>query len=283
MRFVRGTMLVAAFAIVGCSDDATDEVKETAPAETGSKDRGAVAGGKADCFNCNENGPGAFQELGLRDSFWKVGNSWQVAYVMHTDTRAQKAPMKLEQPAKTDAGLVVLNFEVIDVGEFVSTETRPTAVIRITQGTAAGTIGTLIDADEIRLDEVTAKIDLELDDLWRPVSVTEYSGPRGHFPNGRTITADPREAVRSLGGSFPYIVPNAFVGAPMESLPELPPVLAEIAGLARADYADTKYTHFDLDGTGYSAGEHVFWAKGDLWPFLVRTSLATGVLISQDL
>ncbi len=279
MSIVRGVSFAAAFLALACSE--TVEEKDTVPAETGSKDRGAAAGGKADCFNCNENGPGAFQELGIRDAFWKVGNTWQVAYLLHADTRAQKEPMKLQQPAKTDAGLVVLNFEVVEVGEHVSTEARATAVIRITQGEAAGTIGTLVEEDEIRLDEVTAKIDLEIDDLWRPVAVTEYSGPRGHFPNGRTITADPREAVRSLGGSFPYVVPNAIVGAPQEPLPELPAQLAEIAQLARSGYADQEYSHFDLDDAGYEAGEHVYWAKGDLWPFLVRTSSATGILINQ--
>ena len=58
--------------------------------------------------------------------------------------------------------------------------------------------------------------------------------------------------------------------------------LAEIAETVRPGYADSKYTHFDLDGSGYEAGEHVFWAKGDAWPFMVRTSSATGVLISQN-
>lgn len=282
MKVVRGFLLAAACCAGFACSSAEEEAKEDiVPAETGSKDRGSLAGGKADCFNCNEEGPGAFQELGLRDSFWKVGDSWQVAYILHADTRAQKEPMKLQQPSKTDAGMVVLNFEVVDAGEFVSTETRPTAVIRITQGEALGTVGNLIDG-EIRLDEVTAKIDLEIDDLWRAVAVTEFSGPRGEFPNGQTITADPREAVRSLGGSFPYIVPNAFVGAPEEDLPELPAALAEIAETVRPGYADSKYTHFDLDSGGYEAGEHVFWAKGDIWPFLVRTSSATGVLISQN-
>ncbi len=279
MKFVPGVLALAALFAAGCSS--TEEDKVEAVGETGGKDRGAVAGGKADCIDCSEDGPGAFQELGLGDAFWKVGQSWQVAYLMHTDTRAQHKAIEQVGQAKANSGLVVLDFEVVDVGEHASTVTRPTVIIRITQGTALGSVGELLAGREIRIDEVTAKIDLEIDDLFRPVALTEYSGPRGDFPNGRTIATDPREAVRSVGTSFPYLVPNAHLNAEKVSLPELPPELAEIADLTTQNYGDREYSHFDLDAAGYNAGEHVFWAAGDLWPYLVRTQTATGILIRQ--
>lgn len=284
MKFALALVL-AATAFAGCSDetqskDSADKAPAT-PASVGTKD---VFNGtyKADCIDCTEDGPNAFVQLGLGDRFWKVGDTWQVAYQLRSDTRVQMEPMKLQQKAIEDVGLVVLDFEVIGLGarETGGVE-RQTAKIKITQGEARGNASALLSGNTLKIDGVTARVDLELDDLLRPVTVTEYSGPQGQFPNGLVTQVDPRHALRSLDSAFPYVVPNAYLGAEKTTLPAVPEALAGVAEVTRADYQSASYFFFDLEGRGLESAERVYWRAGDLWPYLVETPYATGILVNQ--
>ncbi|MCB9548302.1 MAG: hypothetical protein H6706_21030 [Myxococcales bacterium] len=277
-------LLVAMLALAGCTDEgkssAGDDKGAAAPVET----RGKEAGGdfKADCFDCAVDGPGAFVELGISEKpFWKVGDAWQVLYQLKSDARTQMQPMELEQVAKPAVGLVVLDFQVIELGEHViGGQTRKTATVKITQGSPRGGVSQVVSADEmVQVDQFTQRIDLVLNDLWQPVSVTEYTRD---FPNGRLVKQDPRAALASNDSAFPYVVPNAYVGAAAEALPALDGVLAEVAAAANSSYTARDYFHFDLKGRGYDLSEQVFWAKGEPWPFLVETPGATGVLVSHN-
>jgi hypothetical protein len=255
-------------------------------ADPGSKDLLSSAGYKADCIDCDPDGPNALTQLGLRGEFWKVNDRWQVAYLMRSDTRVQMQdlPLQAEVPGTlADAGFVVLDFKVQARGTAsIGGRERETATLAITQGRAQGSVSRLITAEnELAVSEVVERMELVLDDLLRPVSVTSYSGPRGDFPNGLTMQLDPRQVVRSLEPSFPYVVPNAYLHAEKKPLPELPEALAAIAQATRPGYRDVQYYHFDLDGRGTDSSEQVYWAAGDPWPFLVETPNALGVLVAR--
>lgn len=285
MKFLYG-LLIAATALIGCTDDADDGAGSKGPetaVETGGKNVFNSEGYKADCIDCSETGANAYIQAGLGDRFLKAGDKWQVAYLLRTDTRVQMQPMQLQQQVKAEVGLIMLDFEVTENGTtMVGSQERATATIKITQGQARGSVAELVVDKEIRADEVTARIDLVLDDLLRPVSVTEYSGERGAFPNGQTRQLDPRETIRSISYAFPYVVPNVHVNATEASLPELPEALAKIAESTRPGYGDKKYLFFDLADRGLESAERVYWARGDLWPYLVETPEATGVLVWQS-
>jgi len=277
-------LLLAALALAGCADDGKDTGSAAKAGESPIAVGGKEAGGdfKADCFDCAVDGPGAFIETGVADkAFWSVGNTWQVMYLLRTDARTQMQPMDLEQVAKPTAGLVVLDFTVIELGEHtIGGQTRKTATIRITQGEPRGAVSQAVAADElVQADAYTKRIDLVLNDLWQAVSVTEYNRD---YPEGRLVKVDPRQALTGLDTAFPYVVPNAYVGASEEPLPALPEALAAAAVVANAQYTARTYFHFDLKGHGYAQSEHVFWAKGEPWPYLVETANATGVLVSYN-
>lgn len=289
MKFRKG-LLVLALAVAGCSSEGGegsapgDGTKgDETPAAVGGKDVFDSAGYKADCLDCDLDGPNAFVQLGIGDRFWKVGDAWQVAWLLRADKRVQMSELKFQEPIKADLGFTVLDFEVIELG---TTHTGgrevQTATIRITQGEARGNLSQILDGNELRVDKLTRRIDLVLDEFLRPVAVTEYSGPRGAFPNGRTIQADPRAVLRSLDSSFPYVVPNAYLNAEKVSLPELPEKLAAVAAVARPGYETGSYFLFDMKGRGLESAERVYWAPGDLWPFYVELPHAIGVLVAQN-
>ncbi len=279
--------LVIALALGGCNESSSsnsngsnsEEKGAGAPVELGGKG-GVNAGFKADCIDCAEDGDNAFVQLGLGSRFYKAGDSWQVAYQLRSDSRVQMQQLDLLQKVDPDVGMVVLDFKVLDTStRSIGGNERATARIEITQGEGRGSMGQLIQGKEIRVDEQATKIVLELDDLLRPVSVTEFGGA---YPNGQTRQLDPREALRDLDSAFPYVVPNAYLNAPQVDLPELSETLGKMALVASPDYAAPSYFHFDLKGRGLESAEQVYWAEGDLWPFLVETPYATGVLVSQS-
>jgi hypothetical protein len=298
------TSALFALLALGCSDDGT--TGSTDPASEGAKDpaldvegtesgKGAfdTDGYKADCLDCDPEGPNALAQLGLRGDFWSPGERWQVAYVLKSDKRIQMQDLAFGEDRKAEAGLIVLDFRVKAKGRAViAGKDRETITLEITQGEARGSVGRqLADADILQASEVTERIELVMDDLLRPVSVTEFSGTRGAFPNGRTRALDPREVVRSLDTSFPYIVPNAYLAAAKERLPGLPETLVPVADAAAPGWAERDYFHFDLRGRSLpgqnaavvlDAQENVYWAAGDPWPFYVETPSAVGVLISKE-
>lgn len=282
MKYLFGLMITA-LACVGCSDSDGTGVgngakAEATPVEVGGKESGG--GFKADCFDCAVDGPGAFIETGISDrAFWKVGDSWQVAYELHSDARTQMQPLDLLQEAKPSVGLTVLDFTVTAIDSHViGGETRKTATIRITQGAPRGNVTQAIDAEQmVKVDGQTRQIDLVLNDLWQPVSVTEYNA---QYPTGRTVKQDPRKALVNLDSAFPYVVPNAYVGAEKAALPALSPELTAVAEAASTQASSGEYFHFDLKKFGLE--EQVYWGAEQPWPFLVRTATATGVLVSHN-
>lgn len=281
MKMLSG--LIAALALVGCTDDGKESGEATkgeTPIEVGSKEVGGDF--KADCFDCAVDGPGAFIETQVADkAFWSVGDTWQVVYLLRTDARTQMQPLDFEQLAKPEAGLTVLDFTVVELGEHtIGGQVRKTATIKITPGALRGSVSQVVDQSElVQADSYTKRIDLVLNDLWQAVSVTEYNLD---FPEGRLAKVDPRQALTGLDTAFPYVVPNAYVGATQADLPALPEALQAVAASANPQFTARKYFHFDLKGQGYGVSEHVFWAKGEPWPFLVETANATGVLVSHN-
>ena len=281
-NFLFGLMTAAmAMSLGGCTDDGgsgTAAKTEATPAVVGGKESGA--GFKADCFDCAVDGPGAFIETGISSrDFWKVGDTWQVAYELYSDSRTQMQPLDLLQEKKPTVGLTVLDFTVIATGEHViGGETRKTATIKIVQGQPRGNVSQAIDAEQfVAVDGNTRRIDLVLNDLWQPVSVREYTP---QYPNGRTVKQDPRKALINLDSAFPYVVPNAYVGASKAALPALSDALTEVAQAGTSQFADREYFQFDLSKFGLT--ETVFWGADEPWPFLVQTANATGVLVSHN-
>ncbi len=274
-------ILTAALAFTACSSDDDETKPEETPVEVNDKDTYNSAGYKADCLDCDENGPNAFVQLDIGTEFWKVGQSWQVVYQLNTDTRVQMQAQQQIGPAQEEVGFIVLDFEVIDSGtRVIGTSERATATLKITQGNAPGTIGQLIEGSIVRADEVTAAVELELDDLFRPVSVTEYSGPRGSYPNGRTLQLDWRDAVRSFDSAFPYVVPNAKrAGKTVAPVYEPTGLLGQVAEAANVT---GEAFFFDIGNEGANSAEQVYWRAGDLWPTVVRTGAFEGVLINQN-
>lgn len=276
------SLMISALALTGCSEkDGTGagnraKSENATPVEVGGKESGA--GFKADCFDCAVDGPGAFIETGISDrAFWRVGDTWQVAYELHSDSRTQMQPLELLQEAKPSVGLTVLDFTVIEIGEHViGGETRKTATIKITQGQARGSVSQVI-GEQVKVDGVTQRIDLVLNDLWQPVSVREYTTA---YPNGRTVKQDPRKALVNLDSAFPYVVPNAYVGAEKKALPPLSNALTDVAEAGMSQFAAREYFFFDLAKFGLT--EAVYWGADEPWPFLVQTATATGVLVSHN-
>ena len=275
-------LMTAALAMGGCTDDSDSgnagAKTEATPVAVSGKESGA--GFKADCFDCAVDGPGAFIETGISSrDFWKVGDSWQVAYELHSDARTQMQPLELLQEKKPTVGLTVLDFTVVETGEHViGGETRKTATIKIVQGQPRGNVSQAIDADQfVTVDGNLQRIDLVLNDLWQPVSVREYTT---QYPNGRTVKQDPRKALVNLDSAFPYVVPNAYVGASQGTLPALSDALTEVAQAGMSQFADREYFQFDMSKFGLT--ETVFWGADEPWPFLVQTPTATGVLVSHN-
>lgn len=277
--------LAAAFALLaaGCSDSTTESSDSTGGEQeaTSGKDVFATGGYKADCYDCDPEGDSAVIQLGVAERFWKPGDFWQVAYQLKTDRRVERQALGLVQ-SKVDVGLVVLNFEVTDTGTTtVGDVERKTATIRITQGDANGQLADLFDqfsTENVRIDENTQKIELVIDDLLRPVSVTEFNRS---YPNGKTFQADPAQVLRGIGSDFPYVVPNAYLGANKTSLPALPTAIEAIATATKSGYQGREYFLFDM-GTQGNAGELVYWAAGDPWPYYVETPYAAGVLVNSN-
>jgi len=258
---------------VACSEDSE-------PVDGSGETEGTEAGGKEDCIGCDPEGPSAFEQLGLGDGFWQVGDSWQVVYLLKTDSRVQMQPMEFGQQERPDAGMTVLSFEVTEIYSVeVEGVLRPAATIVITQTQAAGQLRQHVEAVEIQADANVEQISLVIDDLFRPISITEFDA---NHPNGLYIQADTDAIARSAGNGFPYVVPNVSVDHATAPLPILPPELHVVAADMRQGYDTQDYAYFDIGGFGSFASESVYWAQGDLWPFYVETEFAAGILVSQS-
>lgn len=273
-----------ALAVAGCSSDDSKNDPGESPAVEG-KDVFSGGGYKADCLDCDPGGASAFVQLGLGDRFWQVGDAWQVAYLLRSDKRVQRAAFQTMEDIENhlaDVGVTVLDFTVIANGTaLVAGKKRVTATIRISQGEAIGGVRGAIGDQEIRVDQLTRQVDIVLDDLLRPLSITEYSGPKGAFPNGRMVQTDPREALRSLDSSFPYIVPNAYLDAEKGELPKMPLAIAAIGEKAPLSPPEHVFI-YDMVGRGTASSETVYWAEGQPWPYYVETASAVGLLISAN-
>lgn len=266
------SILLAALLLAGCASD------DAAPVE-GVGNGSTESGGKEDCVDCDPDGPSAFEQLGLGDGFWQPGDSWSVAYLLRTDDRVQMQPMEFGQAQRSDAGMVVLTFEVTDVFSVeVGGTLRPAATIAIEQTLADGTVQQHIEAVEIQADSQTNRIELTIDDLFRPVGVTEFDAS---YPNGRYFEQGGSVARNTTNG-FPYVVPNVHLDPTTTTLPVLPPELHVIAEEVRSGYEAETFKYFNMDGFGLDSAEVLYWAEGDLWPFYVETPFAVGVLIQQS-
>ncbi len=261
------TILLAALLLAGCAADTQ------APVEVAETDNTAP-GGKGDCVDCDPTGPSAFEQLGLGTGFWTPGQSWQVVYLLKTDDQVQMQPMGFGQEIRPNSGMVVLDFEVTELFTIEDGDVqRPAATIRISQTVADGSLRQFVEAVEIQADDSTNEIALTMDDLFRPIGVTEFTEQN---PNGRYFEQDGDSVVRNTSNGFPYVVPNVHLDPATSVVPALPPELHVIAEDVRAGYDTEVLSVFEL------GDETVYWAEGDLWPFYVETPFAVGILTSQS-
>lgn len=235
---------------------------------------------KADCLGCSEaDAKSALEQTGLASRFLRSADFWQVAYKFHHNRAQEMGPLDtLETGTSITGGDVYLfNYDVEKLERRVIGDyKRQVATLRIYQGTVANAFKGLVSENAV--DEFDKEMQLELDDLLRAVGKTYFNE---EYPNGRYVGIEPGDGVRPTSDAFPTAVPNIKKGdTATKKLPALPADLERLANKAAETgklpqaWKTRDYRYFSFAG-----GEETYWAKGELWPFYVRSDAGEALLV----
>lgn len=282
---------VAALALSGCAGDAATEPAGPTSEQTPN-------GGKADCPDCDDAGPAALIQAGLAGRFYTTGETWQVAWqftqrgdhemqpVLHVD------PMDLPAEdsaiaARTMSDVFLFDYAVQAVDERIFTSKegkrvkRQVATIDITPGDPAATAHAEVFSAQ-RIGRFEPRFRFEMNDLLDPVAETLYT--RQH-PNGLRVEVDQVSRLQTGSSLFPHTVPRVLTTANKafgdDFAAAMSPDVAAAADAFAPGWRARVYNRYSFDGQGEAAGQGdvVYWAKGDMWPFYVKTEQGEGVLI----
>lgn len=231
---------------------------------------------KADCPDCDPAGPGAFEQTGVGDGFYEVGDTWLVAHRVVSSPELEKRGDVFLGTDVVESEAFAFRYRVLSVDSamFERVE-REVATIEVVQGTPTGANAALFNP--ARLDRFEHKVVFELNDLLDPVRETTYSRD---YPNGKSVRLDATSSLSERGSVFPRTIPRLLVAGGVASPPpELPADLADIVDAYDPDWASASYLKYVFDN-----GDLVYWSKdrGQYWPFYVATARAASVLVKWN-
>lgn len=236
--------------------------------------------GKADCPNCDPNGPNAFAQADISSRWYTPGDGWQVAFQFRN--RGVMSKTDFLRPTKGDewtkSGVFLFGYRVtrsLDADEY--TYGRKAVEIEVDQlDPAQVAIGsTYLDTlgyfETERLDTHEFKLAFRMNDLTDAIDVTYYNR---NYPNGRTLPASNKYSLSLPSSIFPVNVPRLLVNEPWVTAPKLPQDLEVLANAIDAGWTNRAYKKFE-----FKNGDRVFWAAGDPWPFYIENSQGRGLLL----
>lgn len=229
--------------------------------------------GKGDCPDCDPGGGSAFEQTGMAERFYRTGDSFLVAFRFdHRSDMARTAPELT--PDRTAASEVYLfRYRVLGVTRNVFDRVmREVAEIEVTQA-APVDHADLFAPD--RVDEHEPRLVFTLNDLLEPIEETLFNS---EYPDGYTVEVNQKSSLNTGSSVYPHTIPRLLVQGSGSATPEVPADLADILAVFDPGWAGRTFERYDFDN-----GDVVFWARGDLWPFFIRTGQGVGVLIRQDL
>lgn len=229
--------------------------------------------GKGDCPDCDPSGGSAFEQTGMAQRFYRAGDAFYVAFRFdHRSDMAREAP-ELAPDRKAASEVYLFRYRVLGVTKNVFDRVmREVAEIEITQ-TTPPEHAELFAPD--RVDEHEPKLVFTLNDLLDPIEETLFNS---EYPDGYTVEVNQQSSLNTGSSVYPHTIPRILVQGSGSAAPEVPPDLADILAVFDPGWASRTFQRYDFDN-----GDVVFWARGDLWPFFVRTAQGVGVLIRQDL
>ena len=264
---------LVAVSFIGCTDEA--------PALISADDMRPVGyAGKADCPNCDPNGPSAFDQAEISSRWYVPGDEWQVAFQFRN--RGVMTKTDFLRPTKSDqwtrSGVFLFGYRVmraLDADEY--TYGRKAVEVEVDQVDPAQVqIGqTSLDSlgyfETERVDRHEYKLRFRMNDLTDAIDVTYFNRS---YPHGRTVAASNKYSLALPSSIFPVNVPRLLVDAPWVTAPELPRDLEVIADSVDSTWRDRRFKKFE-----FANGDRVFWAEGDPWPFYIENSQGRGLLL----
>ncbi len=228
---------------------------------------------KGDCPDCDPSGGSAFQQTGMADRFYRPGDTFYVAFRFdHRSDMAMAAP-ELATERKTASEVYLFRYRVLSVTKNVFDRVmREVAEIEVTQATPPEH-AELFAPD--RLDQHEPRLVFTLNDLLDPIEETIFNP---EYPDGYTVEVNQKSSLNTGSSVYPHTIPRILVQGSGAAVPEVPPDLADILAVFDPGWQSRTFQRYDFEN-----GDLVFWAKGDLWPFYIRTSQGVGVLVRQDL
>jgi len=229
--------------------------------------------GKGDCPDCDPGGGSAFQQTGMASRFYRPGDTFYVAFRFdHRSDMAMSAPTLLTE-RKTASEVYLFRYRVLSVTKNVFDRVmREVAEIEVTQATPPSH-AELFAPD--RLDQHEPKLLFTLNDLLDPIEETLFNS---EYPDGYDVEVNQKSSLNTGSSVYPHTIPRILVSGSGSGLPPVPPDLADILAVFAPTWDQRTFQKYEFDN-----GDVVFWARGDLWPFYVRTSQGEGVLIQSDL
>jgi hypothetical protein len=265
-----GLMFVS---VVGCGD--------TAPESISANDMRPIGyAGKADCPNCDPNGPGAFEQAQISARWYAPGDEWQVAFQFRN--RGVMTKTDFLRPTKSDewtkSGVFLFGYrvtEAFDADEYtygrkaveVEVDQVDPAQVRIGK-TSLDTLGYF---ETERVDRHEYKLTFRMNDLTDAIDVTYFNRS---YPHGRTVRASNKYALALPSSIFPVNVPRLLVDQPWITAPVLPRDLEIIADAVDSGWRNRRFKKFE-----FANGDRVFWAEGDPWPFYIENGQGRGLLL----
>lgn len=229
--------------------------------------------GKGDCPDCDPGGGSAFQQTGMAPRFYRTGDTFYVAFRFdHRSDMAMAAP-EIAPDRKAASEVYLFRYRVLGVTKNVFDRVmREVAEIEVTQATPTDH-AELFAPD--RVDEHEPRLLFTLNDLLDPIEETIFNA---EYPDGYTVEVNQKSSLNTGSSVYPHSIPRILVQGSGSAAPEVPADLADILAVFDPGWASRTYERYDFDN-----GDVVFWARGDLWPFFIRTGQGVGVLVRQDL
>ncbi len=266
MKSILILTLLLAWCVAACGEETP--VGEGAP--------GALVGAKSDCPDCDPAGPNAFVQTGLGADFYGEGQSWQVAYRYNASPMAEMRDDVFLGEDEATSEVYLFDYRVTGLGQTVRENTlRQTVTVEISQATPTGPQGDLFAPG--RVDTHEFGVSFIMNDLLEPLRETVYSR---RYPNGKSVTLDPRASLRTGASVFPKTVPRLLVsGSVAAPAPELPADLRDIADQLQSGWDSALYKKHLFDN-----GDVVYWTvdEGHYWPFYTRTRAGEGLLVAWN-
>lgn len=205
----------------------------------------------------------AWEKLGFKGRFFKVGDAWRMAWTFRT----RRAPVKryfspAEKAVQTWSAPVLIDYRVSKVNaQHIGGRVRQVATI--TAVYSSGVRGRMQHGNELKVDHYL-----------NPVERCAYTK---WTPYGTCRDRDTRSVVRSLGAIPLFIGDIEHLPAVSRPLPALAPTLQSQASRM---VKGGNYLYVPVS-SGRSNHADTFWATGHLMPSYVTSKDAQGILVGE--